>query len=137
LLLSLASLVHGAARAEAPASKEQACAVYSLASAGDAAYGKWVADTIPQVIEPESWTAKGSGKAVIAYHAPKRVLVVRASPAVQAKVAAFIEQLGKPRPASRLRAPCRLVDDVPHVVALPPDGERDQLSPVWRLCASA
>lgn len=99
LLLVLAALTQ-AAHARAPKAKAPAgklsCAVYSLASAGDAAYGKWVADTIPQVIDPESWSgaAKG-GKPVLTYNASRRVLVVLHTPAVQAKVAAFIKQLEK------------------------------------------
>ncbi len=96
LLLSLVALAHGAARAEMPkaTAKGPTCAVYSLAAAGDAAYGKWVADTIPQVIDPEAWSAKAD-RPVLTYNPTRRVLVVRATPAVQAKVAAFIKDLEK------------------------------------------
>jgi hypothetical protein len=100
LLLALAALTQGSAHAEgrkAKPSAAQTCAVYSLAAAGDADYCKWVADTIPQVIDPETWSDKAAkgGTPVITYNAARRVLVVRHTAAVQAKVAAFIKDAEK------------------------------------------
>jgi hypothetical protein len=99
LLLVLAALTQfahaGSPKGKTPTEK-MTCTVYSLASAGDTAYSKWVADTIPKVIDPESWSdgAKG-GKPVITYNSARRVLVVLHTPTVQAKVAAFIKQMEK------------------------------------------
>lgn len=83
-------------------------AVYSLEALGaDAALGKWVADTIPQLIEPGSWQlTKGDGQpGVLSYFAPKNILVVSHSPAVQAKVEGFLKNLTtaagtKPQPVA-------------------------------------
>jgi hypothetical protein len=71
------------------------CKIYALGDMGyDADLGKWIARTIPEVVEPETW--KGSG--VLRYYAPKNVLVVRNSPVVQTKVAEFLKNLKKSLP---------------------------------------
>ena len=59
--------------------------VYSLAEFGDWDLAKWVADTIPEVIEPGTWG--GAEGWVVRYHAAKRLLIVRHTPAVQGRVA--------------------------------------------------
>src|SRR6516164_5898923 len=67
-------------------SQERTYTIYSLAELGeDADLGKWIAETIPDVIEPGTW--KGQG--VLRYYAPKNILVVYHTPAVQAKVDGF------------------------------------------------
>jgi hypothetical protein len=98
-LLVLAALTQlalaGSPKGKMPADKLM-CTVYSLASVGDAAYCKWVSDTIPKVIDPESWSDEATGgKPVITYNSARRVLVVLHTPTVQAKVAAFIKKMEK------------------------------------------
>jgi hypothetical protein len=91
------------------------CSVYALGElADDANFGKWIADTIPQVIQPGSWS-----KAGVSYYAPARILVVRQTPPVQAKVAAFLQDLKKALPAQREQATARSGKSVaadPHVI---------------------
>src|SRR6516162_5534285 len=65
---------------------DSACVIYALTEMGyDADLGKWIAQTIPEVIEPGSW----KDTAVLRYYAPKNILVVRHSASVQAKVDGF------------------------------------------------
>lgn len=55
---------------EEPAAEESTCKVYSLANLGnDPELGHWIAKTIPQVIEPDSWqkVENTSGAATPAY----------------------------------------------------------------------
>jgi hypothetical protein len=78
--------------------EECTCTIYSLADFGeDASVGKWIADTIPTVIEPGTWNREGTSgkKNVINYFAPKKVLVVYHTTAVQVKVDAFLKDLKK------------------------------------------
>lgn len=82
--------------AAAPASAEQTCVIYSLADlCDDADMGKWIADTIPQVIEPGSWAHDGEQRQMLHYYAPKKILVVYHTAAVQAKVDAFLKDMKK------------------------------------------
>jgi len=88
------------------APQDHTCAIYSLAELGDdPSLGKWIAETIPQVIEPGSWSsAETSGKKhVLSYFAPKKVLVVYHTPAVQAKVAVFLKGLKETLPSGKDR----------------------------------
>ena len=72
------------------------CKVYALAELStDPSFCKWVADTIPQVIEPGSWGQEGAGKYALTYNSTARLLVVSHTPAVQAKVVAFLDGLKK------------------------------------------
>jgi hypothetical protein len=52
----------------------------------------WIADTIPQMIEPGSWKT-ADGKSKLSYYAPGKVLVINQTPAVHAKVSAFLNDL--------------------------------------------
>ncbi|HEY7156813.1 MAG TPA: hypothetical protein VH575_22785 [Gemmataceae bacterium] len=72
--------------------------IYSLAELGEEAdLGKWIAETIPEVIEPGTW--KGQG--VLRYYAPKNILVVYHTPAVQAKVDGFLKNVKKSMPSAK------------------------------------
>jgi hypothetical protein len=74
------------------------CVIYSLADLGeDPNLGQWIAETVPQVIEPGTWKVGGpSGKCpVLSYYPPKKILVVYHTPAVQARVAAFLKEVKK------------------------------------------
>jgi hypothetical protein len=62
------------------------CQIYSLSGLGDE-FGQWVSMTLPQLIEPGSWTCPCS------YYAPGKVLIVKHSPAVHVEVAAFLKNV--------------------------------------------
>jgi hypothetical protein len=87
---------------------QSVCAIYSLADLGDDGdLGKWAAATIREVVEPESWCwTGGPGQNVVRYYAPKKILVVYNTPAVQAKVEGFLKDVKKalPRPESQATA---------------------------------
>jgi hypothetical protein len=82
--------------------------VYPLSDLGDdLSLCQWVAQTIPQVIEPGTWAreaAEGKDKGVLSYYAPAKVMVVYHTPAVQAKVRAFLDDLKKSLPPEKARA---------------------------------
>jgi hypothetical protein len=66
--------------------------IYSLEDLGaDPDFGKWVSETIPEVIAPGTW--KGPG--VLRYYAPRNLLVVSHTPAVQAQVRGFLKDVKK------------------------------------------
>jgi hypothetical protein len=74
-------------------SAEPACVIYSLSDLGDDPdLAKWVAKTIPEVIEMGE---DHDFKPAYNYYAPKKILVIRDTPEVQAKVAAFLKDLKK------------------------------------------
>ncbi len=88
-------------RPEKPAAGST-CKIYSLADlGGDPELCKWIADTIPQVIEPESWRSINDKKNTLSYYAPTKVLVVYQTPAVQAQVDEFLQNLKKAAASSR------------------------------------
>jgi len=91
LALALAA-AQQTARSQNPApAKDATCVVYPLAGIGhDPHLAQWLAEAIPSVVEPESWRADG---VTITYHAPSKVLVVRQTPAVHAKVKAFLAEM--------------------------------------------
>lgn len=75
------------------AAAERSCVIYALTDRGyDADLGKWIAQTIPEMIAPGSWKESG-GAGVLRYYAPKNILIVTQSPAVQAKVDDFVNKL--------------------------------------------
>jgi hypothetical protein len=66
--------------------------IYSLEDLGtDPDFGKWVSETIPEVIAPGTW--KGPG--VLRYYAPRNLLVISHTPAVQAQVRGFLKDVKK------------------------------------------
>ena len=71
------------------------CQIYPLGEwSNDPNFGKWIADTIPEVIQPGSWSAQG-GKSVLRYHAATGILVVYQSQTGHAQVDAFLKNLKK------------------------------------------
>jgi hypothetical protein len=67
--------------------------IYSLTDMGyDADLGKWIAETVPEMIEPSSWKAQG-GMGAIRYYAPKNILIVKQTQAIQKKIDAFLKDL--------------------------------------------
>jgi hypothetical protein len=79
-------------------SADRSYKIYSLDElGGDPGFGEWVAQTIPEVIATGTW--KGPG--VIRYYAPKNVLVVCHTPAVQAKVDGFLKDVKKSLPDAK------------------------------------
>jgi hypothetical protein len=76
----------------------QTCKVYSLADMGDdPSLGPWVAETIPAVIEPQTWK-QGEDKCTLRYYAARRMLVVYHSAEVQEKVQVFLDEVKKNPP---------------------------------------
>jgi hypothetical protein len=72
--------------------------IYALDDMGyDGDLGKWIAQTIPEVIEPGSWNEKG----VLRYYAPKNILIVNHSEKVQKKVDGFLKNLKSSLPKTR------------------------------------
>jgi hypothetical protein len=75
---------------------DSTCTVYALADlVDDPDFGKWIADTIPQVIRPGTWNQGTNQKRKLSYFAPGKILVVYHTPAVQAEVAAFLQNVRK------------------------------------------
>lgn len=78
------------------AKKSNSCKVYSLAELGDdPKLCKWIAETIPEMIQPTSWKVKD---AKLSYYAPSKVLVINNTPAVHAQVEEFLQGLRKTLP---------------------------------------
>jgi hypothetical protein len=93
--------------------EDDTCVIYSLKELGeDTDYCKWIAETIPQVIAPGSWSRADSTeqKRVLRYFAPKGILVVYHTPAVQAKVDGFLKDLKKTAAESTRTAPKKIAD---------------------------
>jgi hypothetical protein len=75
------------------AQEKCSCKVYSLADIGDdGKLGKWVAETIPEMIQPATWK---QADAKLSYFAPSKILVVNNTPAVHAQVEEFLNSLRK------------------------------------------
>jgi hypothetical protein len=78
------------------------CKVYSLADLGDDPnLCKWLAETLPEVIQPGSWKQTG---VKLSYYAPAKVLVINHSPAVHTQVDEFLQSLRKSLPQQRATA---------------------------------
>jgi hypothetical protein len=78
------------------------CKVYSLRDLGDDPnLCKWIAETIPDVIQPASWKQDG---VTISYYAPSKILVVNHTPAVHAQVDEFLQNLKKSLPQQKATA---------------------------------
>ena len=79
---------------------DSTCVVYPLASLGDDPnVGKWIAETIPEMIQPGTWSAEPWRR--VSYYAPGKLLVVRHTPAVHAQVAAFLKDFQKALPTDK------------------------------------
>jgi hypothetical protein len=82
---------------------DSVCKVYSLKDmAQDPSFGDWVAQTIPQVIQPGTWnqSPQANQKRVLSYYAPGKVLVVYHTPTVQTEVEAFLKNVRQAMPAT-------------------------------------
>jgi hypothetical protein len=76
-----------------PATAALSCKVYSLADLGDdPKLCKWVAETIPEMIQPASWK---HADAKLSFYGPSRILVINNTPAVHAQVEEFLQGLRK------------------------------------------
>jgi hypothetical protein len=85
------------------------CKVYSLRDFEDdppRLYGpdevnlcQWIAETIPDMIQPESWKQHG---VKLSYHAPSKILVVNHTSAVHAQVDEFLQNLKKSLPQQKV-----------------------------------
>ncbi len=76
-----------------PTADDRSCTIYSLNDMGyDADLGKWIAESIPEMIEPSSWQSQG-GSGALRYYAPKNILIVKQSRAIQSKVDGFLKEL--------------------------------------------
>jgi len=98
--------------ASAHADAQLLCKVYALSDLGeDPHLGKWIAETLPQVVQPGSWSQQG-GDARLSYYAPGRVMVVYQSAAAHTEVDAFLKNVkaamaNRPTSASRSTAAMR------------------------------
>jgi len=88
---------------QAPTDKGAYSKIYSLAEFGhDADLCKWISDTIPTAIRPETWT---STTGTLSYYAPGKILVIYHTAAVHAQVEEFLHGLKKALPADSARLP--------------------------------
>jgi hypothetical protein len=88
----------GAIRAKIAAMDDGSCVIYALTDMGyDSDLGKWIAQTVPEMIEPKSWQEQG-GTGVLRYYAPKNILIVKNAAAIQTKVDGFLKDLKKSLP---------------------------------------
>jgi hypothetical protein len=100
LAVALLATQFQAAFSQTPAS-DMTCKVYPLSELGDDPnLCKWIADTIPEVIQPGTWAQSDGTEARrrISYYAPSKILVVYHNAAVHAKVDAFLRDLKKAMP---------------------------------------
>ncbi len=75
-----------------------ACTIYALSDMGyDSDVGQWIAQTIPEMIEPSSWQQQG-GTGVLRYYPPKNILIIKQPAAIQAKIDGFLKDLKKSMP---------------------------------------
>lgn len=74
------------------------CVIYALTDMGyDSDLGKWIAVTIPELIETKTWQEHG-GTGKLRYYAPKNILIIKNSAAIQVKVNSFLKDLKKSMP---------------------------------------
>jgi hypothetical protein len=89
------------ARQERPAvnANDSTCVVHQLGVLGDdPKLCKWIVDTLPEMIQPGTWsqrTESGAARRRISYYAPGKVIVVCHTPAVQTEVKAFLTEMQK------------------------------------------
>jgi hypothetical protein len=78
------------------------CKVYSLRDLGDDPnLCQWIAETIPDVIQPGSWKQDG---VKLSYYAPSKILVVNHTSAVHVQVDQFLQNLKKSLPPQNVKA---------------------------------
>src|SRR5262245_2720857 len=75
------------------------CKVYALSDFGaDQTLCQFIAETIPHVVQPQSWSDQG-GSARLRYYAPGKVLVVYQSAAAHTEVESFLKGLKSAMPS--------------------------------------
>jgi hypothetical protein len=125
--LIVASAAHAQQPAARPASSRPAaaeaatCKLYALSDLGaDPDLGKWVAETVPEVVQPGTWSHTG-GKHTLRYYAPGKVLVVQHTAAAHVQVDTFLKGLKKALPAGNGPAatPARDAAVVPATASAP------------------
>ena len=100
------------------ATQAHTCKIYSLSDLGDdPKLCKWVADTIPEMIQPATWKYE-DGK--ISFYAPSKILVVSNTSAVHAQVDEFLQNMRKSLPQPKAM-PSSVVTQAQYAV---PDGVR-------------
>jgi hypothetical protein len=83
---------------------QRTCVVYSLDELGvDPDLGQWVAETVPDMVAPGTWKEVG-GPGSLRYYAPKNILVVYQTPAVQCEVDSFLKKVTQAATAKKERA---------------------------------
>ena len=79
------------------------CTVHPLGDLGDdPKLCKWIADTIPEMIQPSTWKL-GHGR--IVYYAPAKIPIVTNTPAVHAQVDEFLKGIKRSLPAQKKSTP--------------------------------
>ena len=79
-------------------SPDCSCVIYALNDRGfDADFGKWVAETIKEMVEPQSW----QGSCSLRYYAPKNILVVNNSSTVHTKIDCFLKEMKTKMPKEK------------------------------------
>jgi hypothetical protein len=77
------------------------CKVYALSDFGaDPTLCQFIAETIPHVVQPQSWSDQG-GSARLRYYAPGKVLVVYQSAAAHTEVESFLKSLKSAMPSGQ------------------------------------
>lgn len=98
---------------------DEPCVIYSLTDMGfDSLLGVWIAETIPEMIEPSSWKNQG-GMGAIRYYAQKNILIVKQSHAIQKKVDGFLKDLKASMPTAS--AANSAGKKTPHASVIPAD----------------
>lgn len=78
------------------------CKVYSLSDLGDdPKLCKWIAETVPEMIQPASWKQTG---VKISFYAPSKIMVINNTPAVHAQVDEFLQSMRKSLPQAKMMA---------------------------------
>jgi hypothetical protein len=127
----VAALAVATARAENPrpltsvkagSASPLVCRIYALADlSDDAQFGVWIAKTIPEVIEPKSWTTEdASGIRVLTYNAAAKIMVVYQTPSVHEAIVGFLKNVKQALPAlERASSKSSGVAQASHTVAAP------------------
>jgi hypothetical protein len=79
---------------------------YSLADVcDDPAFGAWVAEMIPQVVQPGTWNkGEAPNRRVLSYFAPGKMLLVYHTPAAHAEIDDLLRGMKKSMPTTRATA---------------------------------
>lgn len=94
----------GSQTTEPKLAADDPCVIYSLTDLGyDAHLGKWIAQTVPEMIEPSSWQGRG-GMGNIRYYEPKNILLVKQTKAIQKKVDSLLKDLKASMPKASIRS---------------------------------